>query len=122
MSYFTQKRVRVPIDADTLDEAQNTITIQALSYGQQRHIKGKGLKVSTDLTGKGGVDVDAYAIEAETFYQSIVDWDGPDFVGEDGQKTPVSRGAIDQLPPWVLDRVKEAINDLDAPLDEAEKN
>lgn len=117
MSFFDAKTVTVEIDAD------NTVVIRALTYGEEQAIKQQAMRVSAKISGKKGEEaqgeavVDPAAMQRLTLQKAIVSWAGPGFAGR-----PVTIDNIDALPTAVLDPVIEAYNALSAPLSDEEKN
>lgn len=118
MSFFDAKTTVVQIDSD------NTVTIRALTYGEEQAIKQSAMKVSARISGRKGEDaegeavVDPAAMQRLTLQKAIVSWAGPGF-----DNRPVTIDNIDALPTFVLDPVIEAFNELTAPpLSEDEKN
>lgn len=117
MSFFDAKTTVVQIDDD------NTVTIRALTYGEEQAIKQQAMKVSARITGRKGDDVqgeaavDPAAMQRLTLQKAIVSWSGPGFDGR-----PVTVDNIDALPTAVLDPVIEAYNELTVPLTDEEKN
>lgn len=117
MSFFDVKTDVVRID----DE--NTVTIRALTYGEEQDIKQQAMKVSMRISGKKGDDaqgeatVDPAVMQRLTLQKAIIAWAGPGF-----DNRPVSAENIDALPSFVLDPVIEAYNALTAPLTDEEKN
>lgn len=118
MSFFDAKTTVVPIDAE------NSVTIRALTYGEEQHVKQQAMKVSARITGRKGDEaegeaiVDPAAMQRLTLQKAIVSWSGPGFDGR-----PVTVDNIDALPTAILDPVIEAYNELSTPpLTGEEKN
>lgn len=123
MSFYTQRTRTVRIDEE------NTITIRALSYGEEREIEQRSTKVvakfrqtnsqngrhngrsippeSIEGNTEGQAEVDRVLAERLTLTKSITEWDGPGFEG----RKPTSDNIM-ALPRHVLDPVIEAINEL----------
>lgn len=121
MGFFTPNTTVVQID----DE--NTITIRALTYGEEQQNKSKAMRVSAKMAAtkkgeeeaepEGEAVVDASLLQLLTLRTAIVSWEGPGFEGR-----KVSQANIEALPPSVLDPVIEAYNKLTKPLEDEEKN
>lgn len=114
MSFFDQKSIVVAIDDD------NSVTIRALSYGEEQDIKQPTMRVSARLKkgedSEGEAVVDAVTMQRRTMYKCIVSWSGPGF--EDRSVTPAN---IDALPTFIVDKIVAAYNKLTAPLTDDEK-
>lgn len=110
MSFFDTKTQTVAIDDD------NTVTIRALTYGEEQDIRQRAMRVKAGMDGQGEATVDAVLIQRETLRKSIVSWEGPGFDGR-----PVTTENINALPSSVLDPVVVAINAINKPLSDAEK-
>ena len=114
MSFFDQKNATVQIDEE------NSVTIRALSYGEEQDIKQPTMRVSAKLNKDGDTDgeatVDAVTLQRRTMYKCIVAWDGPGFEGRD-----VSPANVDALPVPIVDKIIVAYNKLTAPLSDEEK-
>lgn len=114
MSFFDQKSVVVAID----DE--NSVTIRALSYGEEQDIKQPTMRVSARLKkgedADGEAVVDAVTMQRRTMHKCIVSWSGPGF-----EERPVTPANIDALPTQVVDKIVVAYNKLTAPLSDEEK-
>ena len=114
MSFFDQTNAVVQID----DE--NSVTIRALSYGEEQDIKQPTMRVSAKL-GKDGetngeATVDAVTLQRRTMYKCIVSWSGPGFADR-----PVTPANVDALPVPIVDKIIVAYNKLTAPLSDEEK-
>lgn len=103
MSFFQRVVKTVVIDEE------NSITIRALTYGEEQEVKALAMKTKADFKGNGEMSIDATLLERAAFHLAIVGWSGPGFEGR-----PVTHENIDQLPPWILDMLKEPLNELRA--------
>lgn len=107
MSFFATKTQVVQIDAE------NSITVRTLSYGEEQDIMQRARKVGAKIpfgaNGQpaaeqvGEITFDQTMLERHTLRKCIVSWDGPGFDGR-----PVTIENIEALPSYVLDPVIEA--------------
>lgn len=101
MSFF-QRTVRTVI----IDE-ENSITLRALTYGEEQQVKALAMRTRADFQGNGEMTIDATTLESAAFKLAVVGWQGPGFEGR-----PVTPENIEALPPWVIDLLKEPLNEL----------
>jgi hypothetical protein len=74
------------------------------------------MKVRAVIGGDQTIDMDAVLLDQLTYEKSIASWSGPGFAGR-----PVNAANIGELPPWILEKLKDAINGLRKNLEESEK-
>lgn len=110
-SFFTRLQETIKID----DE--NSITIEAPTYGQVQAANSKLMNFDVDEKGKQlGVNFDMAAMEIELVVVCIKSWEGPGFEGR-----PVTRENILALPAFVMDKVRPSIDRFTKGISEGEK-
>lgn len=109
MSFFDSLTKVVQIDD------KNTITLRALTWGEEQAIKQKCMTVSADQSGTANAAIDPIEIELMTFRLAIIAWSGPGF-----DDRPVTHENIAALPGWIVEKLREPYNDLST-LSEEEK-
>ncbi|HHB12082.1 MAG TPA: hypothetical protein ENK62_02645 [Chromatiales bacterium] len=109
MSFFTPQTRVVRIDEE------NRVTIRKLTYGERQEILSQCMQVSAGAGEE--VSLDPARMQRMAMHKCIVSWDGPGFDGR-----PVTPENIDALPAPVVDVIREAVDELNAGLDAAEKN
>lgn len=112
MSYFSTPTITVPIDGE------NSITLRALTFGEQQELQSRCMKVGATLNGRqtaGDVQMDVALMNRLTWHKAIQGWAGPGFDGR-----PVTPDNIDALPAWIFEFMAEAYNSL-AKMTEQEK-
>ena len=107
-SFFAPLTRTVPIDD------QNTITLRAPKYGEMQEVNSRAMVVRVGMDGEGAATFDAGLLERLIFHMCITAWSGPGFDGLEPKPE-----LIDQLPVWVLDKLKPAINELTKSMEDA---
>ena len=113
MSFFTAQTKRIEIEGPG---GTNTVTVRKLTYGEQQAV----ISASTSVDMAGGTDanikIDPAKMQELQLVAAIVSWEGPDF------DRPLNKANVLALPPSVAAAITEAVEGLNEPLDETEKN
>jgi len=118
VSFFDKQTVTVEIDAE------NSVTVRKLTYGEQQAAMSAAMsfEMTLGMGGKGKQPgaatgkLDPFRMKREELCAAVVSWAGPGFDGR-----PVTRENIEALPPEVIDTIQQAVDGLNAGLDDDEK-
>jgi hypothetical protein len=107
MSFFTPQTKVVALDA------QNTVTVRKLTYGERQSIISQCMKTNAWSQTS---ELDVALMQRMQLRAAILTWDGPGFEGR-----PVSPENVDGLPGDIADQIQTGVEELNKPLDETEK-